>query len=146
MTEAHTLTTANQPVQSGHEPNQVNLRRIGVVGGGLILLTGLSFWLMAELLSFLAARPRDDAAARLALPPPPRSLSQPLLQAAPAQDLQEFLTAEEAQLNSYGWVDQDAGLVRIPIQRAMQLLVERGVPTRDKREGKEEREGRSHGS
>lgn len=142
MTEAY-LPTTDPPVQSGHEPNSINLRRIGIGGCGLILLTGLSFWLMAELLSFLATRPKDEAAARLALPLPPRSLSQPLLQAAPAQDLQEFQAAEEAQLNSYGWIDHEAGLVRIPIQRAMQLLVERGLPVRDKTEG---REGRGHGS
>lgn len=135
-----TLPTADPPVQPGHEPNHINLRRIGIAGGGLILLTGLSFWLMAELLSFLATRPRDEVPARLALPPPPRSLSQPLLQAAPAQALQEFQAAEEARLNSYGWVDPDAGLVRIPIQRAMQLLVERGLPIRNKTQE------RGHGS
>jgi len=33
-------------------------------------------------------------------------------------------------LNSYDWIDQKAGTVRIPIDRAMQLLAQRGLPTR----------------
>jgi hypothetical protein len=36
---------------------------------------------------------------------------------------------EEQQLHSYGWVDQSAGSVHIPIDQAMQLIAERGLPT-----------------
>jgi len=38
--------------------------------------------------------------------------------------------AEEQTLNSYGWVDEKAGTVRIPIERAMDLIVQRGLPVR----------------
>ena len=38
--------------------------------------------------------------------------------------------AEEKTLYSYGWVDEKAGTVRIPIERAMDLLVQRGLPVR----------------
>jgi hypothetical protein len=37
---------------------------------------------------------------------------------------------EVQRLNSYGWVDQQAGIARIPIDRAMALLAQRGLPTR----------------
>jgi hypothetical protein len=37
---------------------------------------------------------------------------------------------EENTLYSYGWVDEKAGTVRIPIERAMDLLVQRGLPVR----------------
>jgi hypothetical protein len=37
---------------------------------------------------------------------------------------------EEQTLYSYGWVDQQAGTVHIPIERAMDLLVQRGLPVR----------------
>ncbi len=37
---------------------------------------------------------------------------------------------EENALNSYGWVDQKAGTVRIPIDRAMDLIAQRGLPVR----------------
>jgi len=39
---------------------------------------------------------------------------------------------EEQTLNTYGWVDQKAGVVRIPIERAMQLIAERGLSTTPK--------------
>jgi hypothetical protein len=49
--------------------------------------------------------------------------------------------AEEETLYSYGWVDQQAGTVHIPIEHAMDLLVQRGLPVRPqeaaKAEGKE---------
>jgi hypothetical protein len=58
------------------------------------------------------------------LPPEPRLQTQPKL------DLQ--LTREEQQqlLNSYGWADQTTGKVRIPIDRAMDLVLQRGLPMR----------------
>ena len=37
---------------------------------------------------------------------------------------------EEDTLSTYGWVDQKAGTVRIPIDRAMDLLAQRGLPVR----------------
>lgn len=58
------------------------------------------------------------------LPPTPR------LQQFPRVELYEFRTGEEQLLQSYGWVDRDAGTVRIPISEAMRLLVERGFPAR----------------
>lgn len=45
-------------------------------------------------------------------------------------NLQKFQAEEERQLTSYGWVDQNAGLVRLPIERAKALLLERGLPAR----------------
>jgi hypothetical protein len=45
----------------------------------------------------------------------------------------EFLAAaiadQEARLREYAWIDEDAGVVAIPIERAMDLLVREGVPT-----------------
>lgn len=42
---------------------------------------------------------------------------------------------EEDTLSTYGWVDQNAGVVRIPIDRAMDLVVQRGLPVRSGAEG-----------
>jgi len=41
-----------------------------------------------------------------------------------------ILLNEERTLNSYGWVDEKGGAVRIPIERAMELLAQRGLPVR----------------
>lgn len=42
--------------------------------------------------------------------------------------LAEFRKTEDALLSSYGWVEKDKGLVRIPIDEAMRLVAERGLP------------------
>jgi hypothetical protein len=43
----------------------------------------------------------------------------------------EAMRAEQAaELSTYGWVDRNAGTVRIPIDRAKDLLIERGFPVR----------------
>jgi cytoskeletal protein RodZ len=55
---------------------------------------------------------------------------QPRLQVRPAQDLKQLRTTEDERLNSYGWVDQKTGVARIPIDRAMDLLIEKGLPVR----------------
>jgi hypothetical protein len=44
--------------------------------------------------------------------------------------LREFRKHEDDSLATYGWVDQTAGTVRLPIDRAKDLVIERGLPTR----------------
>jgi hypothetical protein len=58
------------------------------------------------------------------LPPEPR------LQVTAPKDLEQYKAAQEEILNNYGWVDQNAGIVRIPIDRAMDILVQKGLPLR----------------
>jgi hypothetical protein len=53
---------------------------------------------------------------------------QPLLETDERNELNDFRMQEADQLNSYGWVDEKAGVARIPIERAMQLIAERGLP------------------
>ncbi len=56
---------------------------------------------------------------------------EPRLEENERTELKDFRLKEEEQLNSYGWVDQKAGTLHIPIDRAMQLVVERGLPVRN---------------
>jgi hypothetical protein len=56
------------------------------------------------------------------LSPPP-----PLLQTGPAVDLHTFREQEDRILGGYAWVDKERGVVRIPIEEAMRLVVSRGV-------------------
>jgi hypothetical protein len=61
------------------------------------------------------------------LPPP----GMPQLQAHPDTDLQVYLKNQRKILDSYGWVDRKSGVVRIPIQRAMTVLLQKGLPARN---------------
>lgn len=64
--------------------------------------------------------PIPEAAAR-PLPPEPR------LQASPERDLAAYRAEQAARQTSYGWVDREAGVARIPVARAVDLLAERGL-------------------
>lgn len=57
---------------------------------------------------------------------------QPRLEQNERVEINDFLLKEEDTLDSYGWVDQQAGVVRIPIDRAMELVAQRGLPTTPK--------------
>ena len=54
----------------------------------------------------------------------------PSLQQTPWDDLKKLRAEETAYLHGYGWVDQGAGIGRIPIDRAKALLLEKGLPVR----------------
>ena len=45
-----------------------------------------------------------------------------------AQDIADLHAREDLLLNNYSWVDQSQGKVRIPIERAMELIAQRGLP------------------
>jgi hypothetical protein len=67
------------------------------------------------------ASPMSDART---LPPAPR------LQVHPRQELHDYCTGQQQDVTSYSWVDQQNGIVRIPVDRAMELILERGLPVR----------------
>jgi hypothetical protein len=60
-------------------------------------------------------RPQDT------LPPAPR------LQIHAVASWNAFRAAETARLSSYGWMDRSTGAVHVPVERAMELVLERGV-------------------
>jgi hypothetical protein len=55
--------------------------------------------------------------------------AEPRLEDNERTELAPFRYQEEQKLNSYGWVDQNAGVARIPITKAMELIAQRGLPT-----------------
>lgn len=59
---------------------------------------------------------------------------QPQLELDERTELNKVRLREENTLSTYGWVDQKTGVVRIPIDRAMDLLVQRGLPVRSQAE------------
>ena len=54
----------------------------------------------------------------------------PNLQTQPFKDIYTLRQGEAERLGSYGWVDKDGGIARIPIDRAMDVMLEKGFPTR----------------
>ena len=60
------------------------------------------------------------------MPPEPR------LQTDPRQDLADLRAKEDVLLGTAGVVDENAGVFRIPIDVAMKLTLERGLPARQR--------------
>jgi hypothetical protein len=57
----------------------------------------------------------------------------PRIQADPAQELKKMKAEDLGRLNSYGWVDRKAGVAHIPVERAIDILAKRGLPTAEER-------------
>ncbi len=115
----------------GYETRDVHVRRVSGVAVLLVALTGAAMVAMVLVFNLLAAR----EAARPGRPwtlagRPPALPSEPRLQAHPVADKELFLAGEQVRLDSYGWIDQPGGVVRLPVQRAMELTVQRGLPAR----------------
>ena len=112
----------------GYEHRDVN---VGWVAG-LVALLALSFLLMHLLVNWLlniftnSPAPRD-AFQRAQTARPSMAQSFPQLQVSPRVDLRQFQAWEDAQLTNYGWINQTAGIVRIPIERAMELVLQKGL-------------------
>jgi hypothetical protein len=125
-------TQHSDPHGTGHEERDVSLRPLVWGFAGLVALIVVSVVLMRVLLGYLAVREAENS-------PPANPLAQsfgrqvppePRLQTDPLQDLRALHAEEDAVLNTYGWVDRKAGVVRIPVQRALDLLAQRGLPAR----------------
>jgi hypothetical protein len=59
-----------------------------------------------------------------------KTFPEPSLEEDERGQMRDFRLKEEKQLNTYGWVDEKAGVAHIPIERAMELVAERGLPVR----------------
>ena len=126
---AETYSENAVAAQRGHETRDFNIRAVALFALALAITLGGSLALMAWVFGLLQATPAGHSpqgAPIAAVPPQPPG---PRLQAAPTQDLQELLRADRARLQSYGRVDRSSGMVRMPIDRALQLVLEQGLPS-----------------
>jgi len=126
---------AHQPHHDdvAHEASDVNFRAIVQFGVGLLVLGAVVYlvvWLFFGFLSERASRASGQLAYPLAAGQQDRVPPEPRLQTNPRADLRELRESEEKRLDSYGWVDRNAGIVHIPIDDAIKLTLQRGLPSR----------------
>lgn len=57
----------------------------------------------------------------------------PHLQVSSGQDLLELHAKESTALTSYRWINKDQGVVGIPVEKAIELLAQRGLPVREEK-------------
>ncbi len=129
---------------TAHEHTDINIPALvwsmvvmfGTVIGTAVLMYLLFFYVLEP-----QAAARDPKLSPLAMPAttmPPTTTASPFFGSAPEPKLmtvepmylKEVRAAEQQVLHGYGWVDEKAGVARIPIDEAKKLTLERGLAVR----------------
>lgn len=142
--------TVDHGAGSDHEVSTLSIGPIVWFMIGLSVAIVIICLLMTGLLDVYANRGRNSeerpsplAGERQKLPPEPRLQLAPtsarqleeklppnIREDNPLQEMKRLRTQEDAKLNSYGWVDEKAGLAHIPIDEAKKLLLEGRLKTK----------------
>jgi hypothetical protein len=136
----------NTNPQVSHERADINVFQITGFGIGLVISCIVVVFAMWAMFAFLAKRenakntpmPRAMSDERQQVPPEPRlsgvvTDEKGQISAHPVYprvELQQLRDDEDAILNSYGWVDPNKGIVRIPIDQAIDIVAKKGLPSK----------------
>ena len=120
--------TTEQP-HHDHERKDVDVISLFTIVFILFLACAVIFLAVTGMMHYFKLHEPSKTAGKANIPatrtaefPPPR------LEVKPGASLAKLRAAEDVDLNSYGWVDRNAGTVRIPIDRALQMILDRGLP------------------
>jgi hypothetical protein len=125
--------TANH--DAGHDQSDINLRAIiwfVVVLAVIVVSVDIAMWGMFKILDRLEVSndpivsPLAVEASHVGAPPPGPAP----LQTTPWADLKVFRAEQYAHLHGYGWIDETAGVARVPIDKAKEMLLKKGLPVR----------------
>jgi hypothetical protein len=118
-----------------HEPSDVDVRGIYATGAALVVLA-----ILIQVTAWLVFRHLDERESRLKppvsgtaaeergrLPPPPRLEGLERMEGNnPDVRPGALRPSRQPSLDEYGWVDREAGIVRIPLDRAIKMILEEG--------------------
>ena len=111
------------------ERSDVDIGAIAKFGGVLVIAAAVIHVLIWALFVWFdhreAAGDKPPLAVAGELPPEPR------LRTSPRDDMKKLREEENERLTTYGWVDKNAGVARIPIERAIDITAEKGLPARE---------------
>ena len=102
---------------SKHEERDININAVVLFASSLVVAGIIVHFVVVGMFRHFAARRAFPTESR-------REFTGPRLVVNQAQDMEKLRASEDASLNSYGWVDREQGIVRIPIDRAIELLSE----------------------
>jgi hypothetical protein len=119
-----------EAIERDHEQRDLSL---GMLAGSLValaLVTAAAIVAMALLLGWFNTRavnndPAPSPIGRADVTPP-----QPRLERTPAELRKQHEADLAYTMNSYGWLERDASVARIPVARAMEILAREGLPSR----------------
>jgi hypothetical protein len=121
-----------QSVEVGHETRDLNTCGIAAIGCLFLISMAVILAIATGVLSLLSGQLPQLAypPTGLSNAPAPTLPPQPQLEAVPGQSLEQLRAQEDKLLSTYGWIDKSAGVVRIPITRAMDIIAQKGLPAR----------------
>jgi hypothetical protein len=130
VVEANSMPPSTEKPGTGHELSDLDPKRIALFAVTLaVIIVGVILAAYALFRSFATVEIK-----RQVTPSPLSSTREPTpgprLIVNSGQDLKAMRAAENATLHSYGWVNRGQGVVRIPIDRAIDMLAARGLPAR----------------
>jgi hypothetical protein len=117
-------TIQHSPNGAGHEQREVSVQLIVKSLAFLAVGTFLVFVLVVGIFRYFYDTNKTAEALRQGVIPP-----EPRIEVAPYEQLQKLREHEDHILNSYAWVDKSAGTVRVPIDRAIDMLAAKGLPS-----------------
>jgi hypothetical protein len=117
---------------SGHEEDRVNVRSLWISAAVLAAACVLSGLVVLWLFRVIDRRlvEGEPAFTPLAATAGEASATEPRLLTDEPANLATFRAREAEKVEHYGWVDASGGHVRIPVERAKDLILERGLPAR----------------
>ncbi|MBV9658761.1 MAG: hypothetical protein JO295_11685 [Verrucomicrobia bacterium] len=126
-------------IAAGHETSDFAPRPVAWFGVGMIatlLITFAFVWPLLKHFSVSAERAALDdrrrtepaAASFVQAAPQAGENGAPLLQIVPEEELATMRDRDAEELKTYGWIDARNRVVRLPIERAMDLVAQRGLP------------------
>jgi hypothetical protein len=122
--------TISGETKPGHERNTLVIKglvgfAVALFGVGILVEYGLVFVMR----DFSREEKHLEALAPPTFPDETAPLPGPRLQAEPSTDFQKMRKEVLSRLNGYGWVNREAGIAHIPIDRAMEIVAHSGLPS-----------------
>lgn len=128
---AEPASQLEEAIEEGHEPNRANVRPLIAFIVGLMIVSVIAFGVAVLVVSAVTKEkpevgvPSAGVAAAPVPAPPPGVVAR----ADPNLEYRVMVAQSLADLTTYGWVNKDTGIARIPIDQAMQIVVIQGLPT-----------------
>lgn len=111
-----------------HERKDVDVINVAMIVVLLLFVIAICFMVSWGFLHFLNHGRQTEQTPHAQMARQMASFPAPQLIQDPGSEWKKTRSQEETQLQTYGWINRSAGIAHIPIARAMELLVERGLP------------------
>jgi hypothetical protein len=124
MDKPHTLP-AGSPGYETRDADTTGVLKFLVVLGIVLVLTAVVCY---ALFRYYSAHAQNQAASESPFAETRQVPSGPQLQVYPREDWLKFRAEQQKSLETLDWANRSAGIARVPIEDAMDLLVKKGVP------------------